>query len=87
MITWILLHIAVLLIASILLSGIYETIVRSRSFSLPLSNILFATTVGAVLSHWWGWTSTITILAVYGLCTVVGGLSIEARLRTDRRDR
>ncbi len=74
MTTSILLHLAVLFIVSILLSGVYEAIVGSRSFSLPLSNILLVTTIGTVLSKWWGWTSTIAILALYGLYMVVGGL-------------
>ncbi len=73
MTTSILLQLAVLFIGSILLSGVYEAIVGSRSFSLPLSNILFVTTIGTVLSRWWGWTSTLAILALYGLYMIVAG--------------
>ena len=70
----ILLHTVVPLVGTTLLSGVYETIVKSQSFSLPLSNILFFTIVGVVLSIWWGWVSTASTLGVYALYSVAGGL-------------
>ena len=72
-----LLHVIVLLVGSVLLSVMYESIVArgaDTSFSLPFLNILVVTVVGAGLSIWWGWKASLGTLAVYGLFCLVGGL-------------
>lgn len=69
------LHPVVLLFGSVLISVMYENIVGSESFSLPLSNILLVTVVGTVLSVWWGWTATLSTLGVYAVYSIVGGFA------------
>jgi hypothetical protein len=67
------LHVAVLVVGSTVLSVVYEKIQGNESFSLPFFNILLITCVGGILSYWYGWLSTGIVLAVYGAFCIIGG--------------
>lgn len=54
----IVLHVLVLLVGSVLFSVMYENIAGNERFSLPFLGIILVTLIGAILSVWWGWTST-----------------------------
>ena len=75
----IVLHVLVLLVGSVLFSVMYENILGRESFSLPFVNITLVTLVGAIVSVWYGWTSTLVTLAVYGACCALAGYRGRAR--------
>ena len=68
-------HGLALVVGAVLLSVLSENLAGRESFSLPLSNILLVVLVGGGLSLWWGWTSTLISLGIYGAFCVATGLA------------
>lgn len=62
-----------LLPLSFLFSALSCVIAGEKSFSLPFLSIIFITVLGSLLCTWFGWKSTIIILAIYALFSIVGG--------------
>ena len=69
----ILTHMVTLAVGSTLAALLYEATAGNESFSLPFSNVVLVTVIGTVLSQWWGWTATLSVLGVYTAYSVVGG--------------
>lgn len=69
-----LIALAALLIGSLLLSLVYEGIAGNESFSLPFSNLLIVTVLGAVLYAFFGFAAVAAVLGIYGVWWVGGGL-------------
>ncbi len=69
-----LLAIAALTAGSLVLSLLYENLAGNESFSLPLASLLIVTVLGAVLFPFFGWMSTLTVLGIYAVWCIVGGL-------------
>ena len=65
---------AVLLVAALVLSVVYENIAGNETFSLPFVNIIVVVLVGSVLFWWFGWRSTFIVVGTYGAFCVVAGL-------------
>ena len=63
-----------LLIGSLILSFLYELTAGNNKFSLPFLNIILVTVIGCALFPFFGFTSTVIILGVYGLWCAAGGL-------------
>ena len=68
------LAIIALMLGAVVLSVLYESVAGNEGFSLPFFNILLVVVVGGTLHHFFGFKSTIAVLAVYGAWCVVGGL-------------
>ena len=62
----------VLIVGSLLLSILAESIAGGGSFSLPFGNVFIVTVLGTVLSLFFGWTSTGILLALYTILYTVG---------------
>ena len=66
--------VAVLLIGSVVASLLYEGVAGHTHFSLPFSNIALVTLVGFGLYFVWGWPASLTVLGLYVVFCLIGGL-------------
>jgi hypothetical protein len=62
----------VLIVGSLLLSILAESIVGGGSFSLPFGNVFIVTLLGTGLSPFFGWPSTGILLAGYTILYTAG---------------
>jgi hypothetical protein len=67
-----LLHMIVLIVGSLLLSILAESIAGGGSFSLPFGNVFIVTVLGTGLSPFFGWTSTGILLVGYTILYTAG---------------
>ena len=72
--TMFMISLVALLMGSLILSFLYELTAGNKKFSLPFLNIILVTVIGSALFPFFGFTSTVIILSIYGLWCVAGGL-------------
>jgi hypothetical protein len=65
---------AVLVIGSVVASLLYEGIAGNTHFSLPFGNMGLVTLVGIGLYFVWGWPASLTVLGLYVVFCLIGGL-------------
>lgn len=66
--------VAVLVIGSLLASLLYEGVAGNTHFSLPFGNMALVTLVGFGLYFVWGWAASLTVLGLYVVFCLIGGL-------------
>ena len=66
--------VAVLVIGSLIASLLYEGVAGNTHFSLPYSNMALVVLVGFGLYFVWGWPASLTVLGLYVVFCLIGGL-------------